>query len=60
MKLTHIICWKSNITGKEGRGDTPFTKAIAQNYCAIANKNVPDAQHWIEEYKPKKEKVKIR
>lgn len=44
----YIICWKSRLTEKDGRGTARLPKEEAQSLVEWLNKKYPNIYHWAE------------
>jgi hypothetical protein len=41
------ICWRSRLTGYEGRGE-PLARSVAESWIAALNESHPNIDHWLE------------
>jgi hypothetical protein len=41
-----LIAWASDLTGEEGIGTTPLTRAAADDWVQALNEKYPGVRHW--------------
>jgi hypothetical protein len=51
LALLYSVCWRSNITGLEGRGTQVMSYQEASEWVRYANTKWPETTHWVCEAK---------